>query len=296
KKYFEIEKKELRLDNDRLLEHIICQDVMNIVIHANDHSDNVLHANNNSLEHDNSELELLKHENDWLMELIISQDLVHTTINSLAAINDYKSMQQSFVDDYNETLVLKDKLAKKNYMIEHVVYNKLLKRCFQLENRCISLEIKLQQSKESFQNNRPSHNQDAPKFKEFFIINKLQAQLKAKNVLIEKLKEHITNIKGKNVIESVQKVHNSNVVISKVYKLYLPPLSPCIKNNMAAHVDYLKHTQENVDILHKIVKHARDLRSLDSDLASACKFVTRHLELLVYVSSTCPSSKHVSVK
>ncbi|GKC65995.1 hypothetical protein Tco_1098593 [Tanacetum coccineum] len=88
--------------------------------------------------------------------------------------------------------------------------------------------------------------------KNFFIINELQAQLKAKNVSI--LKEHIANIKGKNVVDSVQNVHNSNVVTSNVYKLDLPPLSPCIKNNMAAH------------------------------------------ELLVYVSATCPSSKHVSDK
>ncbi|GKB38641.1 retrovirus-related pol polyprotein from transposon TNT 1-94 [Tanacetum coccineum] len=60
KKYFEIEKKELCLDNDRFLEHIICQDVVNTIMHANDHSDNVLHENNNSLEHDNSALELQK--------------------------------------------------------------------------------------------------------------------------------------------------------------------------------------------------------------------------------------------
>ncbi|GJT54491.1 hypothetical protein Tco_0989545 [Tanacetum coccineum] len=117
-KYFEIEKKELSLYNDRLLEHIICQDVMNTIMHANDHSDNVLPANNNYLEHDNSALNLLKHENDRLMELLISQDIVHTAVNSLAAINDYKTMQQSFVDEYNETLVLKAELAKKHDMIE----------------------------------------------------------------------------------------------------------------------------------------------------------------------------------
>nr|GEV38892.1 hypothetical protein [Tanacetum cinerariifolium] len=34
KKYFDIQKKELSLDNDRLLDHIIYQDVMNIVMHA----------------------------------------------------------------------------------------------------------------------------------------------------------------------------------------------------------------------------------------------------------------------
>ncbi|GJS05212.1 hypothetical protein Tco_0321720 [Tanacetum coccineum] len=200
KKYFEIEKRELSLDNDRLLEHVICQEVKNTVMNANDHSDNVLPENNNSLKNDNYALEL------------------------------------------------------------------------------------------------PSHNQDALEFKKFFIINELQSQLKAKNVSIEKLKEHIANVKGKNVVESVQNVHNSNVVTLKVYKLDLQPPSPPVKHNRDAHVNYLKHTQENDDILREIVEHARELRPLDSDLASACTFVTQIQELLVYVSSTCPSTRPVSDK
>nr|GEY11209.1 integrase, catalytic region, zinc finger, CCHC-type, peptidase aspartic, catalytic [Tanacetum cinerariifolium] len=118
KKYFKIKKKELSLDNDCLLEHIIFQDVMHTIMHAHDHYDNVLHANINSLDHDNSAINLLKHKNDHLMELLISQDLVHTTVISLASIHDYKSMQQSFMDEYNETLVLKVELAKKNNMIK----------------------------------------------------------------------------------------------------------------------------------------------------------------------------------
>ncbi|GJX10628.1 hypothetical protein Tco_0200487 [Tanacetum coccineum] len=197
--------------------------VMNVVMHANVH--NVLSMNTNYLDNDNLALASLKMENDCLMKLLISQDLVHTAVNSLATINDYKSMQLSFVDEFNENLVLKTELAKKNDMIDKVVYNKLSKRCSRLENQRILLEIKLQQRKENFQTNRPSHNQDAPKFKEFFIINELQAQLRAKNVSIEKLKEHIMNIKGNNVVESVQNAQNSNVVTSKVYKLDLPPLS-----------------------------------------------------------------------
>ncbi|GJZ75688.1 hypothetical protein Tco_0640153 [Tanacetum coccineum] len=73
-------------------------------------------------------------------------------------------------------------------------------------------------------------------------------------------------------------------------------LSPLVKHNRDAHVDYLKHTQENADILREIIEHAIKLRPLDSDLDSACKFVTRIQELLVYVSATCPSLKHVSDK
>ncbi|GKC26882.1 hypothetical protein Tco_1034176 [Tanacetum coccineum] len=180
KKYFKIEKKELSLDNDRLLEHIICQDVMNVVMHANDHHDNVL-------------------------PLLISQDLVHTAINSLTAINDYKSMEQICVDEYEENLKLQTELANKNDMIKKAVYNKLSKR-------------------------------------------------------------------------------------------YLPPLSPCIKNNLAAHIDYLKHTQANANILHEIIEDAIELRPFDSNLASACKFVIRIQELLVYVSATCPSTKNASDK
>ncbi|GKC17312.1 hypothetical protein Tco_1014094 [Tanacetum coccineum] len=140
------------------------------------------------------------------MELLISQDLVHTAVNYLAAINDYKSMEQSFVDEYEENLKLQTELDNKNDMIEKVVYNELSKH-----------------------------------------VPDLKIGLEAKNVSIAKLKEHIANLKGKNVVESVQNVHNSNVVTSKVYKLDLPPLSLCIKNNMAAHIDYLKHTQANAD-------------------------------------------------
>ncbi|GKB36488.1 hypothetical protein Tco_0881430 [Tanacetum coccineum] len=169
RKTFEIKEKELIIENALLLEHIICQDVMSVVMHADVELKNVLSANNNSLEHDNLEAELLKKENDRLLELIISQDLVHMVVNSLAKLLDYKRM----------------------------------------------------------------------------------------------------------------------------YKIDLEPLSPKLLRNMEAHVDYLKHTQENANRLREIVKQARELWPLDSDLDSACKFATQIQELLVYISATCPSlSKH----
>ncbi|GJS50282.1 hypothetical protein Tco_0600403 [Tanacetum coccineum] len=49
-------------------------------------------------------------ENDRLLELIISQDIVHTAVNSYAAIVDYEKMEKSFVDEYNECVKLKDEL------------------------------------------------------------------------------------------------------------------------------------------------------------------------------------------
>ncbi|GJX03364.1 retrovirus-related pol polyprotein from transposon TNT 1-94 [Tanacetum coccineum] len=68
------------------------------------------------------------------------------------------------------------------------------------------------------------------------------------------------------------------------------------QKNREARVDYLKHTQKHVDTLCEIVEHARDLRHLDSDLDSACKFATRVQEFLAYVRDICPSSIRQSEK
>nr|GEX58893.1 hypothetical protein [Tanacetum cinerariifolium] len=187
RKTFKIKEKELIIKNDRLLENIICQDVMSVVMHANVVSKNVLPANNNL------EAKLLKMENDRLFELFIFQDLVHIGMNSLAEIVDYQNMEKSYLDEYTD-------------MVDKAVYNELLKRCDRMENRCILLKLK------------------------------------------------------------------------------------------EAQVDYLKHTQKTDDTLREIVKQAQELRPLDSDLDSACKFTIRIQELLVYVSATCPSSVKYSEK
>ncbi|GJR91253.1 retrovirus-related pol polyprotein from transposon TNT 1-94 [Tanacetum coccineum] len=143
---------------------------------------------------------------------------------------------KSFVDEYNETLELKAELAKKNDMIEKAVYTNFRNDVQDLKIGAFLLKLKLQQSKET------------------------------KNVSIEKLKEHIANLKGKNVVDSVQIGHNSNVVTSKVYKLDLQPFSPRIKNNRDVNVDYLKVTQEHTYTLRDIVEQARALKPLDNAL------------------------------
>ncbi|GJW75414.1 hypothetical protein Tco_0134784 [Tanacetum coccineum] len=67
-------------------------------------------------------------ENDHLLELIISQDLVHTDMNSLAEVIDYQSIEKSFLDEYYECVELKAELSKRNEMVEKVVYDELSKR------------------------------------------------------------------------------------------------------------------------------------------------------------------------
>ncbi|GJW87690.1 hypothetical protein Tco_0163030 [Tanacetum coccineum] len=201
KKYFEIEKRELSLDNDCILEHIICQDVMNVVMHANDHHDNVLHVNKNSLVHDNSALDRLKHENDRLMNLLISQDLVHIAVNSV----DILDMSKSCVDECNKCLVLETELLKKKYLIEKNVYDKLLKSYSTLEKHCISLELATQLNQEIFQKDNFGENQNAPTFNQLFEINELKAQSQENDTIIRNLKDIIKSMTRKESVEKVKK-------------------------------------------------------------------------------------------
>ncbi|GJZ68638.1 retrovirus-related pol polyprotein from transposon TNT 1-94 [Tanacetum coccineum] len=150
-----------------------------------------------------------------------------------------------------------------------------------MKNRCISIEIKVRQYKESFHNNQPRNNQNVPEFPALFEINDLKAHLEAKNNSISKLKDHIA-LKGKCVSEGDKSENISKVITLWMYKLDLEPLSPKLLKIREAHVDYLKHTQENANTLCEIVEQARALRPLDSDLDSGCKFVTRIQELLVF--------------
>ncbi|GKA21375.1 hypothetical protein Tco_0701364, partial [Tanacetum coccineum] len=206
KKYFDIQKKELSLDNDRLLDHIICQEVMNIVMHDNFVHVNVLPANHKCLMDGNLESERLIQENDHLFELL-------------------------------ENLVLKAELAKKEQMVE-ILFDEVVLRY-------------------------------APKILEFFKINEWQAKLDAKDVSIANLRKHIESFKGKNVVEKDATPNKAKVIAPGMFKLDLEPLSPKVLKNRDAHIDYIKHTQENVDILRELVEHARALRPVDSDLNSA---------------------------
>ncbi|GJY73273.1 retrovirus-related pol polyprotein from transposon TNT 1-94 [Tanacetum coccineum] len=186
KKYFDIQKKEFFLDNDRLLEHIICQDVMNIVLLVDSVLVNVLSANNKCL------MNILK----------------------------------EYVDEYSENLVLKAKLAKKEQMVENKFFDEVALRCSRLKNRIVNIKLKLQHQKKSFLNIRSLNNQNAPDLPEFFKINEWQAKIDAKDVSIANLRKHIESLKRKNVVEKDATPNKAKVIAPGIFKLDLEPLSP----------------------------------------------------------------------
>ncbi|GKD21406.1 hypothetical protein Tco_1223109 [Tanacetum coccineum] len=84
----------------------------------------------------------------------------------------------------------------------------------------------------------------------------LNAQLKEKVFSITALKEELRKLKGKSVIASRESVNKPKVIALVVHKVDLEPLSPKLKNNREAHVDYIRITKENADTLRDIVEQA----------------------------------------
>ncbi|GKE87891.1 hypothetical protein Tco_1565366, partial [Tanacetum coccineum] len=111
KQCFEIQKKQFLIENDRLLDQIIPQDIVNIILNSS-------------------------------MDINTS-----VNVNSSVAMNDYVN----YVEMCNKCLELKDELIKQHNMVEKDEYNRLSKSFSKLDQHCISLELAMQLNKENFQ-------------------------------------------------------------------------------------------------------------------------------------------------
>ncbi|GJT29153.1 hypothetical protein Tco_0909428 [Tanacetum coccineum] len=124
----------------------------------------------------------------------------------------------------------------------------------------------------------------------------LKRQIQDKVFVITSLKNDLRKLKGKETVENVAQIPIATTIAPGMFKIDLEPLAPRLLNNREAHIDYLKHTQEQADILRGIVKQAKAKQPLDNALDFACKHAKRIQELLVYVRDTCPNAYKPSEK
>nr|GEW25365.1 hypothetical protein [Tanacetum cinerariifolium] len=75
----------------------------------------------------------------------------NTTLDSTNMCHKIGEIDQDAEQDQVKSSLLKAEFLKMNDMVEKEVYNELSNRFLQLEKHCISLEISIQQKKESFQ-------------------------------------------------------------------------------------------------------------------------------------------------
>ncbi|GKA07136.1 retrovirus-related pol polyprotein from transposon TNT 1-94, partial [Tanacetum coccineum] len=232
--------------------------VMNIVMHADSVSINVLPADNKCLVDDNLKSERLIHENDHLFKLLLSQDIVHICVKSLSTLTNYAKMEKDYIDEYSENLILEAELAKRNTWFKGKI----------LMNLSLS-------------------NQNAPEILEFFKINKWQAKLDAKDISIANLRKHIESLKGKDVVEKDATLNKAKVIAPEMFKLDLEPLSP---KELVEHARELRPLDSNLDSSYKYVQRIQEVLVY---VTATCPSLTKPSEKLVAIT---PLNKNKKVR
>nr|GEX50464.1 retrovirus-related Pol polyprotein from transposon TNT 1-94 [Tanacetum cinerariifolium] len=91
----------------------------------------------------------------------------------------------------------------------------------------------------------------------------LNARLQEKVLVIIALKDKLSKIKGKDVVDEAVILHP---IDPELLKSDVGLLAPKLRNNRIAYYDYLKHTQKETTTLREIVEHERSLNPLNNSL------------------------------
>nr|GFA05525.1 integrase, catalytic region, zinc finger, CCHC-type, peptidase aspartic, catalytic [Tanacetum cinerariifolium] len=86
------------------------------------------------------------------------------------------------------------------------------------------------------------------------------------------------------------------VLAREKYAIDVEPIVPCLRNTRDAHLDYLRHLKESVEIIRDIVEEAKVVRPLDRSIVSACRYTKHSQELLEYAIDTCPQGSQQRAK
>ncbi|GKD49899.1 hypothetical protein Tco_1278875 [Tanacetum coccineum] len=179
----------------------------------------------------------------------MSQDVLICVMNSTAVFNDVNVEMQSSESCVKCLNIDAELLSKQS------AYNDLSKSYLQIEKHCIYLELTMQPNQEILQKDSLSNNQNALEIPEYFENNVLKAQLQAKDTTI-----------WKEIVENVAQIPIATTIAPGIFKIDLDPLAPRLLKNREAHIDYLKHTQEQADTFQGIVDQAKAKQPLDNAL------------------------------
>ncbi|GJS80638.1 retrovirus-related pol polyprotein from transposon TNT 1-94 [Tanacetum coccineum] len=319
KKCCEIQQKQFLIENDRLLDKIISQEIVNIVLNSSVIICDSDKKNENSVDTCNKclELEVAKQLNKEIFQKEKSSDNNnHPEIQEYFEQNDLKAQLQakntvisklketihSLRENANPTKVKNniDEIETINIELEHSVA-KLLSENEKLHKEKEHLK---KTYKELYDSIKPSRVH-AKEQRDSLIANlnsksmenaDLKTQIQEKVFANAAIKNELRKLKGKNVIDTTVSKPYATTIALGMFKLNLEPLALKVLKNKDAHLEYIKHSREHANILWEIVESTRALSPLDSNLDSACKYVQRIQDVLVYIRDTCPCLTRPSEK
>nr|GEV19719.1 retrovirus-related Pol polyprotein from transposon TNT 1-94 [Tanacetum cinerariifolium] len=306
KNKFQYKMKDVLKENERLLEQAMSTDIVNIVVNANV---NYTCKTVNECERCvpiETELQRNFIEKECYDKNNSCSQQSAPTFDQLFEINDLKAQSQE-----KDTVIMKlkeiikslsgnvkeekikrelEEIETTNIELDHrvtklVAENKYLKQTYkQLYDSIKSSRVR---SKEQCDNLIKQVNIKSTKYSD------LNASLQEKILVIIALKDTLSKLKGKAVVNEAVPLHP---IDPELLKIDVRPLAPKLRNNKTAHNDYLKHTQEETATLRELVENERLLNPLKTSLDYACKYAKRIQELLIILEQTCPCNNELGTK
>ncbi|GJX28182.1 hypothetical protein Tco_0236261 [Tanacetum coccineum] len=253
KQCLEIAKKELLLENDRLLQQIMSQDVILTVMNSMSLFGVSVNMDGKRKESCNLELQ--------------DKDSTICKLKDIIKSMREKSKEENVNYDYCD-------IKTKNVELESSVAKFLSEN----DRLCNEINHVKQVFKEQFDSIKKTRVRT--KEQSDFLIDKqnlksvenedLKAQIQNKVFVITSLKNDLRKLKGKEIVDIAAQIPSASTNVLGMFKLDLEPLAPRLLQNREAHLEYLKYTQEQADILQEIVEQAKAKQPLDSALDFAC--------------------------
>ncbi|GJY84439.1 hypothetical protein Tco_0497815 [Tanacetum coccineum] len=252
--------------------------------------------------------------NERLLEHVMSKDIVNLMVNS--------SMHFDYVNVLECEKCLKLKTGLQKDFVEKEIYDKLFKRFTTLEKHCISLEVDTQLNQEIFQRDNSISNQSAPSFDQLFELNELKAQFQEKDMVIKKLKERIKSLtrnidKDKikyrleeekvlvitTLKDELRKLKGKDLANNEVThhpsdpEIITEPITAKLLNKRSAHSAYIKHTQEEAEVLRDLHSKLNTNSKLKCVKCNGCMLYDNHdLCVLDYINNVNARAKSKSAK
>ncbi|GKC26320.1 hypothetical protein Tco_1033614 [Tanacetum coccineum] len=115
-------------------------------------------------------------------------------MNDVNDVSIFSELHDAYTVEQAHCLELEAEISKLKHKIQKDDHSEMIKRFSNLEIDHLNLQLKYQNLKESFGNNKSQTSQDAPKFDTVFEIKKMKASLQGKDNVIRKLKEKISQM------------------------------------------------------------------------------------------------------
>ncbi|GJY60574.1 retrovirus-related pol polyprotein from transposon TNT 1-94 [Tanacetum coccineum] len=128
------------------------------------------------------------------MKMLEKSKSTFGVMNNVNIVSRFSEMHDAYTVEQVRCLELEAEISKLKHKIEKDDHSEMIKRFSNLEIDHLNFQLKYQNLKERFGNNKSQTSQDAPEFDSYFEINKIKASLQGKDNAIRKLKEKISQM------------------------------------------------------------------------------------------------------